>query len=626
MGLYTLKHAVENGGMGVDYRTYSAIMQLFEGLFSQGTNATATNTIGTDPITMFGTPAQKAYWIPQIVQGFEADKRPGLVAFANTELGEYSGSAFKAKTAKAELSPDGKNWKLSGDWIFITGLMHAGLGYFSVNHTIVNDQDKGPSVVMLKLPFRLDMEWPERNRHLLNLADQGMEILPFLGTKAERGSAELDTIRGSGQTHIHMNHFTVPAKLPMPSGSIPAILGGAVDGKGESKMLGSLNGGRLTFTALTAALARHIARQTTAWTVDRQPDPRMISQDESFQNLGMYTYQNIQGDVNRLHIWAETLKAYTQFTAAAWDHSHNDETSVAGLSAVSKSFATTLCKSMAQSAHKLYGGAAHGLHMDNTIAEALRIAEVLCTVEGPNDALAGLFNLMSVKQFYRNPANIAKVFMPTLPQRIFNLEQGNLPWGDAFWVQSRMRRLSLLSLASVVHKVVPQMEFKAITQEIKNKGMGKFLPTIMGSFTQTSTKVMKGESYTHQRLADIYGHLLAIVANYSRLKQQNNLTVLEPKCLTQGIQLMKTHVDTEMKHIFKGSPTERAALSLGDWAGVRSVFSPRPPTQELHINTIAQHRTAFINRVREEAAAEPTPLLPTPQKEGFETPKGLYIP
>src|SRR5207244_12896841 len=75
--------------------------------------------IGTMPIVYFGTPAQKAAFLPDLATG----KR--LAAYALTEAS--SGSDALAARTKAVLSPDGKQWILNGTKQFITNAGFADL-------------------------------------------------------------------------------------------------------------------------------------------------------------------------------------------------------------------------------------------------------------------------------------------------------------------------------------------------------------------------------------------------------------------------------------------------------------------------------------------------------------------
>jgi alkylation response protein AidB-like acyl-CoA dehydrogenase len=75
--------------------------------------------IGTLPIAWFGTPEQKAKWLPKLATG------ELVAAYALTEQGSGS-DALGAKT-QAVKSPDGKAWVLNGSKLYITNAAFADL-------------------------------------------------------------------------------------------------------------------------------------------------------------------------------------------------------------------------------------------------------------------------------------------------------------------------------------------------------------------------------------------------------------------------------------------------------------------------------------------------------------------
>ncbi|HEX4407040.1 MAG TPA: acyl-CoA dehydrogenase family protein, partial [Polyangia bacterium] len=100
------------GGLDGDKSSSSLIA---ESVAMQGSFAVSFGAhvgIGTMPIVLFGTPAQREKYLPGLASGEK------IAAYALTEPG--SGSDALAAKTKAVLSADGKSWKLTGSKLYIT--------------------------------------------------------------------------------------------------------------------------------------------------------------------------------------------------------------------------------------------------------------------------------------------------------------------------------------------------------------------------------------------------------------------------------------------------------------------------------------------------------------------------
>ncbi len=100
------------GGLGGDKNSSSLIT---EAVSTQGSFAVSFGAhvgIGTMPIVLFGTEAQRQKYLPKLASG------EMVAAYALTEPG--SGSDALAAKTKAVKSADGKSWKLTGSKLYIT--------------------------------------------------------------------------------------------------------------------------------------------------------------------------------------------------------------------------------------------------------------------------------------------------------------------------------------------------------------------------------------------------------------------------------------------------------------------------------------------------------------------------
>lgn len=117
LGLLMVDIPEAYGGLGGD-KTTSLLMAECNSLMGSWSVTFAAHTgIGTLPIAWYGTPAQKAKWLPGLASG------ELVAAYALTEQGSGS-DALGAKT-RAVKSPDGKSWLLNGSKLYITNAAFA---------------------------------------------------------------------------------------------------------------------------------------------------------------------------------------------------------------------------------------------------------------------------------------------------------------------------------------------------------------------------------------------------------------------------------------------------------------------------------------------------------------------
>ena len=113
MGLFGLPFDEEHGGMGGDYFALCiALEELARVDSSVAITLEAAVSLGAMPIYRFGTPEQKAQWLPRLTSG------EALGAFGLTEPG--AGSDAGATTTRAVLDPATDEWVINGSKAFIT--------------------------------------------------------------------------------------------------------------------------------------------------------------------------------------------------------------------------------------------------------------------------------------------------------------------------------------------------------------------------------------------------------------------------------------------------------------------------------------------------------------------------
>jgi len=113
MGLFGLPFPEEYGGMGGDYFTLCLALEELARIDSSiAITLEAAVSLGAMPIYRFGTPEQKAHWLPRLTSG------EALAAFGLTEPG--AGSDAGATQTRAVLDETTGEWVINGSKAFIT--------------------------------------------------------------------------------------------------------------------------------------------------------------------------------------------------------------------------------------------------------------------------------------------------------------------------------------------------------------------------------------------------------------------------------------------------------------------------------------------------------------------------
>src|SRR5438067_7454226 len=112
LGLLGVDVSEELGGLGLDRTTSMLVGESQAGYGSWATTFGAHTGIGTLPIVFFGTPEQKAKYLPDLATGRK------VAAYALSEAGSGS-DALGAKTV-AQIAADGKHYLVNGGKMWIT--------------------------------------------------------------------------------------------------------------------------------------------------------------------------------------------------------------------------------------------------------------------------------------------------------------------------------------------------------------------------------------------------------------------------------------------------------------------------------------------------------------------------
>src|SRR2546427_1921056 len=119
LGLLGMDVPTEYGGLGLSKASAVGVEEQLTRLGGFGVTCGAHSGIGTQPLTYFGTEAQKKKYLPKLATG------EWIAAYALSEAG--SGSDALGLRTKATLSPDGKHYLLNGTKMWISNAAWADL-------------------------------------------------------------------------------------------------------------------------------------------------------------------------------------------------------------------------------------------------------------------------------------------------------------------------------------------------------------------------------------------------------------------------------------------------------------------------------------------------------------------
>jgi alkylation response protein AidB-like acyl-CoA dehydrogenase len=286
----------EYGGAGLDYVCYALIVEeLNRGDASVGITMWAHNSLCTNHILSFGSPAQKAHYLPSLAAGRT------LGAWGLTEPG--SGSDAAALCTRAEQRDGG--WVLNGSKAFIT------------NATV-----SGTAVVMARTH-------PER---------KSKGISAFVLDKGTPGFSVGTPYRKLGL------HASDTAELIFEDARVPAesLLGER--GQGFVQAMKVLEGGRIAMAAMAVGIAQAAVDQAVKYMKQRRAFGRTLAE-----------FNGLQGMIADLATEVEVARLLTLQAACLKDAGRP----AMHAAAMAKLFASETAMKAASRAVQIHGGAGY---------------------------------------------------------------------------------------------------------------------------------------------------------------------------------------------------------------------------------------------------------------------------
>jgi len=337
LGVLGMTAPAEFGGRGLTQSGYCRIMEVIGGHDAGvGVFVNAHHSIGIRALLLFGTPEQKARWLPDLVAGRT------LAAFALTEV-EAGSDASNVQTTAAP-TPDGKSYILNGTKRWIT---NGGIAGVLTVMARTPDPNGGESRVTA---FLVTPDMP------------GFEVVE------ER--MEKTGIRGTATGRLAFHDMPVPAEN---------VLGPV--GKGLRVALTVLDFGRVTFGASCTGVAKVCLDLATKHALRRRQFGRPLADLELVKQKLAY-----------LAATAYAMEATTYETAALIDRGAEDymlET------AILKVFATEALWQGVYETLQVHGGS--GYFTDRPFERMTRDARINTIGEGANEVLKAFIALVGMR-------------------------------------------------------------------------------------------------------------------------------------------------------------------------------------------------------------------------------------
>ena len=229
----------EFGGQGCDILTYAmCVEELSKVCGTTGVIVSAHTSLCVDPIQTYGTPEQKAKYLPDLASGKK------LGAFGLTEPG--AGTDAQGQQTKAVFDEATNEWVLNGSKCFITNGKEADV------------------YIVIAVTGKIEKRGRMMKEISAFIVDKGTPGFTF-GTKEKKMG-----IRGSSTYELIFEDCRIPAD---------ALLG--QKGKGFGIAMHTLYGGRIGIAAQALGLAEGALERTIEYVKERKQFGRSIAQ---FQN------------------------------------------------------------------------------------------------------------------------------------------------------------------------------------------------------------------------------------------------------------------------------------------------------------------------------------------------------
>ena len=319
----------ELGGQGCDILTYAmCVEELSKVCGTTGVIVSAHTSLCVDPILTFGTPEQKAKYIPDLASGKK------LGAFGLTE--PMAGTDAQGQQTKAVL--DGDEWVLNGSKCFITNGKEADV------------------YIVIAVTGKVEKRGRVQKEISAFIVEKGTPGFTF-GVKEKKMG-----IRGSSTYELIFTDCRIPKEN---------LLG--KQGKGFNIAMHTLDGGRIGIAAQALGLAEGALETTVAYVKERKQFGRSIAQFQNtqFQLADMAT----KVKAAQLMVYRAALKK-DEYQAGA-------KVSYSVEAAMAKLYAAEVAMEVTTKCVQLHGG--YGYIREYDVERMMRDAKITEIYEGTSE-------------------------------------------------------------------------------------------------------------------------------------------------------------------------------------------------------------------------------------------------
>ena len=321
----------EFGGQGCDILTYvMCVEELSKVCGTTGVIVSAHTSLCVDPIQTYGTPEQKAKYLPDLASGKK------LGAFGLTEPG--AGTDAQGQQTKAVFDEATNEWVLNGSKCFITNGKEADV------------------YIVIAVTGKIEKRGRMMKEISAFIVDKGTPGFTF-GTKEKKMG-----IRGSSTYELIFEDCRIPAD---------ALLG--KKGKGFGIAMHTLDGGRIGIAAQALGLAEGALERTIEYVKERKQFGRTIAQFQNtqFQLADMAT----KVEAAKLLVYKAAMKK-AQYQA-------DGKTAYSVEAAQAKLYAAEVAMEVTTKAVQLHGG--YGYIREYDVERMMRDAKITEIYEGTSE-------------------------------------------------------------------------------------------------------------------------------------------------------------------------------------------------------------------------------------------------
>ena len=314
----------EFGGQGCDALTYAiCVEELSKVCGTTGVIVSAHTSLCVDPIQTYGTPEQKAKYLPDFARGRK------LGAFGLTEPG--AGTDAQGQQTKAVL--DGDEWVLNGSKCFITNGKEADV------------------YIIIAVTGKIEKRGRVQKEISAFIVEKGTPGFTF-GTKEKKMG-----IKGSATYELIFTDCRIPKEN---------LLG--AKGKGFAIAMHTLDGGRIGIAAQALGIAEGALERTIEYVKERKQFGRSIAQFQNtqFQLADMAT-----------KVQAAQMMVYRAAIAKATQKDYGFE------AAMAKLYAAEVAMEVTTKAVQLHGG--YGYIREYDVERMMRDAKITEIYEGTSE-------------------------------------------------------------------------------------------------------------------------------------------------------------------------------------------------------------------------------------------------